>query len=478
MGGRASGCSKVPGPPLYGTSTGVRTAPGTSRWPSLGLRAWPHLGQSLSYVLEVAPGDPGSAWVRVLPGGRALTFAKANRATGAHDLYLLALDGSEAEPRVLLEGVTFAEYAPTGHFVFGREGALHAVSFDLDRLEARGAPTPIVANLQKDALSRLGGEFAIADNSTLVHLPEQGIHDWRLAWVDAGGEAAFLTVPAANYTTPRVSPSGQRISVVTVGDRESDRRVATGDAAGGNLRDLSETSYAAWTTAWSRDGSTLWFSTNPGTFYATSTSAGTPSRLVYEHGIPGMIHDLSPSEQWLLFSERIRDDVHRQALLNLDTQETRLLTPDGTSEAFGRFSPDGRWIAYVSDEEGEAQVFVRELAGSDVGSTRKRRVSDAGGWYPTWSPGGDEIFFLNREGQRILSASFRYDPDLQVGQEHVVFDDADIEFPVPAWILRPTPYDVGPDGRFLILARERQADLRLNVTLNWFEELERLVPVD
>ena len=136
------------------------------------------------------------------------------------------------------------------------------------------------------------------------------------------------------------------------------------------------------------------------------------------------------------------------------------------NERSARFSPDGRWIAYVSDETGTYQVYVVPFPGPG----RKIAVSIEGGLSPIWSQDGRELFF--RKGSKLMAASVSYEPTTRIGQPVELFDG-----PYNPDFMGHQRYDVSPDGeRFLMV--ENSDDFRIVIVQNWFAELERLVPTN
>jgi serine/threonine-protein kinase len=185
----------------------------------------------------------------------------------------------------------------------------------------------------------------------------------------------------------------------------------------------------------------------------------------------------SPEGRVLIFSHGVRfPNTPGSAwdLLILDTEANEEPQPFITSpnhECCARFSPDGKWLAYVSGELGRNQVFVRPYPGPDI----KFSVSEEaeGGGEPVWSPDGRELFY--RSGDRMMAVSIQTEPTFRAGRPEVLFEGSYRATPVPAGLQY---YDISPDGqRFLMIKREREL-AQINVVLNWFEELKRLVPTN
>ncbi|MFQ5479567.1 MAG: protein kinase, partial [Candidatus Binatia bacterium] len=419
------------------------------------------------------------AWVRSLPGGRAAIFTVGNIESGVNNLALLMLDGSEPPIRTLLEDVWFAEYVPTGHLLFVRDGTLFAVVFDLDSLAVRGPAAPVLPNVQMDIFARIG-EVAASRNGTLVYLPEQGIHDSRLAWIDREGDVEFLPLAEGSYYNPRVSPDGGRISVTHRKRGSRYPSVSLYDVRRSILQQFCKERSSVYSGVWSADGSRIAFSAG-GNLYIKPADGGSPALRLGESRIPVDPLSFSPNGEVLLGAQRLPRDRFRLVAVDVvNGGSPQPITAEGVSEISGVFSPDGRWIAYVSDEEGQAEVFIRGIAGGDISLGRKERVSRNGGWHPAWAPGGDALFYLDDNASRLLAVSVLTEPRLELGDTKVVleFSNLELELPKPDWLDAGRPYDVSADGRrFLVAARQGAGrEMQVNVTLNWFEELKAKVP--
>ena len=132
----------------------------------------------------------------------------------------------------------------------------------------------------------------------------------------------------------------------------------------------------------------------------------------------------------------------------------------------GQFSPDGHWMAYVSNESGQFEVYVRPYPGPD----RKKQVSTQGGTHPKWNRNGKELFY--RVGNKMMVVDVSTSPDLTLSQPRVLFEQ---RYAFGSAQTIPN-YDVSPDGQRFIMVKDDSASGRLNIVLNWFEELKRLVP--
>ena len=186
--------------------------------------------------------------------------------------------------------------------------------------------------------------------------------------------------------------------------------------------------YAQFATSWSPDGETLAFN--------------------YEH----------PETKFDIYLLELRD-------------EARPFLRTEFNESAAMFSPDGRWLAYQSDESGRNEVYVRPFPGPG----EKRQVSREGGSEPLWAPGGGELFYRNPNG--TFAVAMETNPELKLGEPALLYN---LDLAIPAGLNIPS-YDVAPDGQRFLAIRESDDELsriEITVVLNWFQELERLVPTN
>ena len=414
-----------------------------------------------------------------LPGGEALLFAVGGRngwdGESSH-VELLSLDSGER--KVLLHKTIRAQYLPSGHLLFGRGDTVYAVPFDLTAGELTGPESPVLADVARDDFGYLS-QFSVSNEGTLVYIPEHGSGDRRLGWLTPDDSVEILDIAAGRYSHPRISPGGGRLAIDVLDGTL--RRIAFYDFGSGVLERLRQAGSFSEAPVWNRAGSRLVFASNQEDWtdlFHTATDSDEPHRRLTSK--PLAMHrplDWSPDGAYVLYEERLRNDQFDLYVLPVeeaDAEPTAVAATDA-NESQARFSPDGAWIAYVSDEEGTPEVFLVDfnLAGGE--SARRRKVSRQGGWQPTWSADGRKLFYRSDDGRRLLSVAVRTEPILEIGEETVLFDD--LSMPFPDWF-SGWHYDITPSGeRFLtLLASETSDTMAVVVVQNWTEELERLVP--
>ena len=453
---------------------------------------------------EVAPpGDyPVLRYPQALPGGRWVmcTGFMGTIAGGFSDSDILVHNVATGERKVVLKGGHFARYVPTGHLLFARNGTLFAVAFDLQHLVARGREVPVVQGMLTDE----GNGFAaydVSENGTLVYqsgtVNGQSGKVRNVVRADRTGAMTVISAETRNYSSPRASPDGSRIAVEVT---EEDGRVHIWvmDAKSGAATQLTfegdEDRYPLWTADGrdvlytSRRGKehTVWRKAADGSGTARQVVAGTEALTATDvHGRTLIYHERGDGEQRDLFA------------LDLDAggkPRTLLATPD--DEVGGRVSPDGAWIAYVLTPKGGGtagrRVYVRPYP--DTASGGQRAVSNGQGAGVEWSPAGDEIFYSVNGGPTPLMATpvTKTSNTLTPGAPRELFSlGSRLLFTQTGGTYRfGYTYEVLP-GRNQILgvaaatapaasAGEAGSTVQphLNVVLNWFEELKKLVPVE
>ena len=345
----------------------------------------------------------------VLPGGRAVLFRSSRGAARVVVVHSL----ETGERRDLVDGVS-PLYVPTGYLVFGRAGSLWAAPFDLDALDLSGEPVPILDGVVMG--NPVGGpgppaQAAFTSTGSLVYVsgdPRSGLGR-MLVWVNREGIEEDLPLPLRFYRTPRLSPSESTLAVDVTNIRERDIWVLDLARGGESRITFGGTNNSPH---WSPSGAQLLFrdlSSNR-LMLASSGGGGATDTLLDGDEV---VDDAGASEaqvfptSWasdgkVVALNVIRPDTARDLwVLPMEGDRTPvpfLVTP--FNERAATFSPDGRWLAYVSDETGQDEVYVRAYPPE---SEQEYLASTGGGGGPVWSRNGRELFYQNGEQMMVVA---------------------------------------------------------------------------
>lgn len=415
-------------------------------------------------------GDYGHHFPSVLPGGKALLFTILHSPSWG-DTGVAVLSLETGEWRILLEQGTNAQYLSTGHLVYALGGTLLAAPFDLERLALSGSPVRLV----DDVVTRVGAEFSLSDDGTLAYLP--GAWGWQerwLSWVDRKGQELAESCPPRAYSSPRISPDGQRVAT-TIRDRE------TGNADIW-VCELANDTLTRLTSGTNYDGEPIWTPNGQWMTYTTAGRLHTPDLSWTPADGTGTADALlsmdnaqfptswSPDGSTLLFTDEHPDTNYDIWLLPVAADgktQPWLNTP--SVETAAMFSPDGRWIAFQSDESGRFEVYVQRFPVAG----RKHQISTQGGTEPVWAPDGRTLFY--READRLMAANVTLSDELSAARPTLLFERrySAVDPAITA------NYDITADGERFLMVKDAEQDLtHINVVLNWTEAVTRLVPTD
>ncbi len=314
-------------------------------------------------------------------------------------------------------------------------------------------------------------EYGFSGLGSLVYIPgPAGEPQHRLVWLDRKGVEEPLAAPLRNYYRPRLSPDGQRIAAHIRGESND---VWVYDIAGQTLTRVTfegNNQFPIWTP----DGKRVTFrATRGGTrnvWWKPVDGSGTEEQLTSgDHNQTP--HSWSPDGQVLFYNDS--DPVKRDGIWVLPLEGERQARPFFQTpfrEVAAHISPDGQWLAYVSDESGRYEVYVQPFPGPGG----KRQVSTEGGEEPVWARNGRELFY--RSGNKMMAVDIQTQPTFSAGKPRLLFEISPslLTFSLGA-------FDVTPDGQRFLMVKLSEQELpatQLTVVLNWFEELKRLVPTD
>ena len=407
--------------------------------------------------LDKEAGEISHGWPILLPDEGSIVFT-----VGREDLDpRLAWMGLESKERELLAPVDgSAYYLDSGHLVYARRGEIFAMPVDSAEHEVTGPARLVASGVGGSAIGYepLGRSSLVAARTgRLVYASESASPtDNLLTWVDREGSTTGVDGVAAAHQAPRLSPDGSQIAMTIQGSAFS-RDLWTYDVATGERRRLTQDAGQNHSPLWSEDGRWVTFASNrdgPQRIYRVTVGAvSTLETLLFgDERTPG---SWSPADRDLFFHERQQDRGRDIWVWTRRSGEGRVLMGTSANERTPAISPNGRWLAYVSDAEDGDQVYLRpHPGGSDA------RVSPAGGVEPVWSRDGSELFY--RRGRGLFSVAV--DPETgEPASPRRLFAGVFVSDPggnVPA-------YDVGVDGtRFLMLRPDAPASA-LSVVDHW-----------
>lgn len=424
----------------------------------------------------VIPPSPSLAYLhpQFLPDGKSFLFQRGRPGNfDTNELVMRSLDRDD-ETVVLHGGYDF-RYLKSGYILFA-QGArnqrldLSMVGFDVKARAVVGNPVTAVRNV-RDSSAGSSSNFAVSDLGTLAYVPSPQVEGsgTKLAFVDRSGKVSVLPTEARDYSDPRVSPDGRFVAAHLQGDQND---VWVSEVARGALTRLSYDPGEDETPSWSPDGRTVaWSATRSelvrGVFRRPSDGSGS-EELVWRLDKHCHVHDWTPDGKTLVLEILDPDSSGDIWRLNLDgTPTATVFLNSPFNERNSRLSPDGHWLAYVSDESGRDEVYIQAFP--QGGS--KLQVSSNGADQPVWSHDGSKLFI--RGGGSIQEVPFRSGAPPSIGSITSLFPDR-FENPQAGG---HTGYDVFPDGRFLMIQSQAPSGSReeIIVVVNWIEEMKHQV---
>jgi eukaryotic-like serine/threonine-protein kinase len=389
----------------------------------------------------------------------------------------IALESLETHTRShLTQHGTYGRYASSGHLIYADSpqytvgestGRVLTSPLDLKTLKVTGSELPLVENVWVSANG--SAQFALSVTGTFVYAPFTTRGPRTLVWVDRQGRSTPLSAPAREYKGPRLSPDENRVALSVVDGPQTDvwtydiRRSVLARVTSDGISDMS---------IWKPDGvSVVYGSRHPGpqlNLYMQPADPAAEAVRLAPSPIGQFPASFSPTGDVLLFNERGGDATrvsYHTSELTIDGKSSARVLITGPKQWYvgARISPDGHWVAYVSDQEGPFEVYVQSYPSGQ----NRRRVSAVGGMEAVWAKSGRELYW--RHDNKMMAAAFDAAKSDPLGEPREVFEQ-------PGYFSGPVAYpqfDVTRDGRFLMI---REGDRppppnQLNVVLNWIEEL-------
>ncbi|MFI5279386.1 MAG: protein kinase [Gemmatimonadales bacterium] len=418
--------------------------------------------------------------VTPLPGARAVLLSRC--AAGScltRDIWSLDLKSGRGH-RIVAGGLA-ARYLPGGHLLFVRDdGAALVMPFDLGSADVRGSPVTVFDSVAINANSV--AEFDISRTGTLAMINDAGgqnvLHN--LVWVDRAGRESAIDLGGPVHLTSQgnagwaLSPDGRKLAISL--ESGAGAAVWVKELPSGPLQRVTLDSAIAFRPRWLPGGRELSYiagTANDGLMLRRVTADGTGRPEVLKRDPRGFYEGaVSPDGRWIV--ARTSGGIGRQGrdIIGFragDTTAVPLMADPSFDESAFAISPDGRWIAYESDESGRREVYVRPFPATNGG---KWQASTAGGMAPLWARNGRELFFVDRT-HRMTAVAVAGGSEPHFGERRPLFALSPDDYLDDNTYY--TPFDVGPDGRFVMARQVRSANdvAPLIVVENWFTELKQ-----
>ena len=411
-------------------------------------------------TLDESRQETAHRWPFFLPDGRHFLYlARAVQQRENSAIYVGSLDSKETKR--ITSADSNVSYAPPGYLLFAREATLMAQPFDADKLEVTGDAFPLVERIRYSYGPGLA-EFSVSSDGVLVYITGNPVPS-QLTWFDRNGKQLGTVGPPAAYRVMRLSPDERRVAVERTDPPAVSSDIWLIELARGVPSRLTSHPGNDLYPVWSPDGSRIAFtSIREGQlkiYQKLSSGAGSEEELL-KSAEPLGIWDWSADGRFILYrvlGAKTKNDIWVLPLFG-DRKSYPLLQTEFVESA-ATFSPDGRWVAYVTDETGTNEVYVREFQGSGGGS----RVSTGGGSFPRWRRDGKELFYSS--GGKVMAVDVKASGSgFEPGAPRLLFERSGVGI-----------FDVSGDGqRFLIpVLVEESSPEPITVVLNWTADLKR-----
>ena len=433
----------------------------------------PEAGGAIERVSVVRPDESGHEWFDVLPNGEGIVFSSFLFSTSTVAVSIISLE--DGEVRTLMEGHMWPRYSRSGHILTATtDGTLWATPFDAERLQTTGQSRPVLEGLWVGINGN--PEFVVGESGTFIYREGFiGVAEGAVVWLGRDGSEELLNSElVGSIEAVAISPDGERVAydhtiadrtdvwVYSLADRTSSRLTFEGDY---NAR-----------PSWSPNGRDVGFISTRGdtrqALYARPWDGSGPPRLIRAPVEQTILWegDWAPDGRTIVYRQLPRSGVGHlfRTTPYPDSVPVPILQNDFFNVAVS-FSPNGRWLAYQSNETGRDEIWVRPFPGPGGA----RLVSTDGGISPIWSHSGREIFYVSAD-EFFVVATVQTEPEFRVeSREQLVSAEA---FATSRLIQQ---YDVAPDDqRLLVIRSVEDAASRDIVVLNFFEEIRERVPVN
>ena len=421
-------------------------------------------------IPDASRGEISNRWPVFLPDGRHIVFFARSTQPENSGIYVGSLDSNER--KLLFASESSAQYAPPGYLLFIREKTLMAQQFDASRLQLAGDPVPLAERVgtEQGGVNSHLSYFSVSGNGALVYTTGVSDNSRRYTWFDRSGKEVGSLNPAGNVADVALSPDGKRAAIQLFDSRgaavnqdiwlvDIERNIPTRFTFNPAVED---------DPVWSPDGTRIVFTSQregKRDVYQKLSSGAGGEELLLTSDIAKETQDWSSDGRYILYENndpKTKTDLWVLPLFG-NKQPFPFLATE-FDEFQGRFSPDGRWMAFTSEESGKTEVYVQSFPAPGG----KWQISTGGGGQPVWRRDGRELFYINPD-RTLMSVEVKSGATFESGVPKPLFDTRVESY------TNNNRYAVSPDGqRFLInVPVEAQTSTPITIVLNWPTALKR-----
>ncbi len=423
--------------------------------------------------LDLSKGENSHRWPWFLPDGKHfLYWSRTSRPGESPVLYIGEL--GLLQGKLLTKSETMAQYA-SGHLLFLRGQTLMAQPFNAGRMELSGEPEPMAEQIAVNGAS-VRAMFSASETGTLVYQSGEASTGWNLVWWDREGKQMEAIAQSSRYIGPSLSPDGTRFAVTIFVGNQGIADIWVFDLARATRTRLTFSTGVTTNTnqggaTWTPDSKTIFYSSvAQGVFqiYAKAADGSSSERLVLESAdATAYPRSVSPDGRYLVYQRRLNQNEtgdHIWGLPLFGEGKPFPIVQDGFDERAPTVSPDGKWLAYQSNESGRGEIYITAFPGGGA----KWQVASNGGTTPKWRRDGKELFFLDPLDNMVAVDVNTSGNAVKLGAPHALFQVVGIQRDFG-------PYDVSADGKkFLINSGNLKEGMEpLTLVQNWPAELKK-----
>ena len=436
----------------------------------------PAAGGKPQPISTLGDGEVAHRWPQVLPGAKAVLFAAFGTQGGIDAANIVAQRLPSGPSKIVLRGAHYARYLRSGYLVYAQGATLFGVPFDANRLEVTGQPVAVVQGVKAFNVSG-ASLFDVSDTGTLAYVSGDLMGTAApMMWMRRDGTMTPMRAIPRDWRAPQFSPDGKRIAFHIDDGRQLD--VYTYEWARDFTTRLTSDPAVDSFPVWSPDGRTIVFSSSRGAqqlanlYWASADGSGEVHRLT-ESDDRQLATSWHPSGKYVAFDRQVSQQQWDLMVLPMDVSGSgwKAGTPTRVIGQIAQrptavFSPDGRWLAYSSNESGRSEVFVRSFPGPGA----QWQVSTSGGSVPTWSRRRNELLYLSPDSHLMVVSyiiegnTFRADPPQMWSEQPIAGR------PTLRW------FDLHPDGDRIIVSGDPATGTNVDKVVlvsNFFDELRR-----